>query len=609
MAATGYTPIQLYYSTTAAAVPTAGNLASGELAINITDGKLYYKSNAGVVTLLAGATAGPAGGSNTQVQFNSSGSILTTTDINGGTIDGTTIGANVPAVGVFTNLRVGTATSDELLTINGSSAGFVARITNTTASNPNGLYINSTNAIGTGTAFRVDSAGTPLLALNTTGLTIGGATPRILANMSGTQSTRFAIQNSTTDGNTRFFLYPNGTGSISAINGRNNSDVAAVNYQEFDLGVIATSDVRLSSAAAGSSTALPITFYISGGEVGRFATNGRFGIGSNNPSTNLTIGGTAASGGAGGTLGVFLSRGATTNFYEAFDGTKSFIAGVDNTQSFAKVGTLSSHDLAIITGNGAKIYIANSTGYVGVGTSSPAGVLHVSGDNGPLRISGTGYIVDPSQLTLGQYTSTRAYIQPPAGGQVEIWDDGTNVIAQFLDNRTVQIAYTLGVGNAIPSTSGAGITFPATQSSSTSANTLDDYEEGTFTPVIVGSGSNPTVSYSAQAGNYVKIGQLVYFNIFTKIASVSGGSGSVYINGLPFTSQAGSQYAPPVSAWLSATTLGANNIPSPIVIYGDTQLWMSYINNTSGAAYSLITTAQLAADNEWRISGCYQAAA
>jgi len=58
MAASGFTPISLYYSTTAAAAPTAGNLVDGELAINITDGKLYYKDNAGVVKLLA-SSAGP----------------------------------------------------------------------------------------------------------------------------------------------------------------------------------------------------------------------------------------------------------------------------------------------------------------------------------------------------------------------------------------------------------------------------------------------------------------------------------------------------------------------------------------------------------------------
>ena len=53
MAQTNYTPISLYYSTTAAAVPVNTNLVNGELAINITDGKLYYKDNAGVVKLLA----------------------------------------------------------------------------------------------------------------------------------------------------------------------------------------------------------------------------------------------------------------------------------------------------------------------------------------------------------------------------------------------------------------------------------------------------------------------------------------------------------------------------------------------------------------------------
>jgi hypothetical protein len=53
MSATGYTPISLYYSTTASAVPVNTNLANGELAINITDGKLYYKDNGGTVRLLA----------------------------------------------------------------------------------------------------------------------------------------------------------------------------------------------------------------------------------------------------------------------------------------------------------------------------------------------------------------------------------------------------------------------------------------------------------------------------------------------------------------------------------------------------------------------------
>ena len=60
MAQAGYTPISLYYSTTASAAPTAGNLANGELAININDGKLYYKDNGGVVQLIA-SKAGASG--------------------------------------------------------------------------------------------------------------------------------------------------------------------------------------------------------------------------------------------------------------------------------------------------------------------------------------------------------------------------------------------------------------------------------------------------------------------------------------------------------------------------------------------------------------------
>lgn len=53
MAATNFTPISLYYSTTAAAVPTSGNLVAGELALNTADMKLYAKNSSGVVTLLA----------------------------------------------------------------------------------------------------------------------------------------------------------------------------------------------------------------------------------------------------------------------------------------------------------------------------------------------------------------------------------------------------------------------------------------------------------------------------------------------------------------------------------------------------------------------------
>ena len=57
MAATGFTPLSLYYSATTTNAPTAGNLVNGELAINIIDGKLFYKDNSGVVQVIATKSA------------------------------------------------------------------------------------------------------------------------------------------------------------------------------------------------------------------------------------------------------------------------------------------------------------------------------------------------------------------------------------------------------------------------------------------------------------------------------------------------------------------------------------------------------------------------
>ena len=79
------------------------------------------------------------------------------------------------------------------------------------------------------------------------------------------------------------------------------------------------------------------------------------------------------------------------------------------------------------------------------------------------------------------------------------------------------------------------IQFPATQNASSNANTLDDYEEGTWTPVLEGSTTNPTATYNAlNRGVYTKIGNVVTvsFNLFTE--SKTGGSGDFLVAGLPF---------------------------------------------------------------------------
>ena len=95
----------------------------------------------------------------------------------------------------------------------------------------------------------------------------------------------------------------------------------------------------------------------------------------------------------------------------------------------------------------------------------------------------------------------------------------------------VKLSNNISVGNATPSTSGSGITFPATQSASSDANTLDDYEEGTWTPTI----QNFTVSgTSTLSGTYTKIGRVVYFNITFANTGTIAFSASALIT-LPFS--------------------------------------------------------------------------
>ena len=120
MSAIGYTPIQLYYSATASAVPVNTNLAAGELAINTNDGKLYYKDSGGTVQTLASKATGSIGGSNTQVQFNSSGSLAGSANF---TWSGTALalGSSILFQGDFSNATVASRTAFQTSTTNGST--------------------------------------------------------------------------------------------------------------------------------------------------------------------------------------------------------------------------------------------------------------------------------------------------------------------------------------------------------------------------------------------------------------------------------------------------------------------------------------------------------
>jgi hypothetical protein len=140
-----------------------------------------------------------------------------------------------------------------------------------------------------------------------------------------------------------------------------------------------------------------------------------------------------------------------------------------------------------------------------------------------------------------------------------------------------------------------GITFPATQVPSADANTLDDYEEGTWTPSVIGSSTNPTISYSSRTGRYTKIGRIVYCEFDVNISSESGGTGDVYIGGLPFTKTSDAPgFAGDMSMIRGGRTTALGGVSATRVAFafagtilgGSTNFELGYTNNSTGEGVS-----------------------
>ena len=110
--------------------------------------------------------------------------------------------------------------------------------------------------------------------------------------------------------------------------------------------------------------------------------------------------------------------------------------------------------------------------------------------------------------------------------------DGTNgIVTPDIDSGVS----TLGpLTQALNLGSTGQVVFPATQNASANANTLDDYEEGTWTPSYSGTGGGST-THSVQTGTYTKIGNMVFF-VGVLRAARGTLSGNIEILGLPFTS-------------------------------------------------------------------------
>lgn len=87
-----------------------------------------------------------------------------------------------------------------------------------------------------------------------------------------------------------------------------------------------------------------------------------------------------------------------------------------------------------------------------------------------------------------------------------------------------------------------GIKFPGTQVPSADANTLDDYEEGNWTPVLGGGGGTSGQTYTTQLGRYVKVGKHVFCSFFIELSAKGTITGSLQLQGLPFTIATGSGF-------------------------------------------------------------------
>ena len=139
----------------------------------------------------------------------------------------------------------------------------------------------------------------------------------------------------------------------------------------------------------------------------------------------------------------------------------------------------------------------------------------------------------------------------------------------------------------------AGVTLGTAAGTYVAANTLDDYEEGTWTPFFNGGTTQPTVSYNGQTeGHYTKIGQVVIARGTCYASSVSGGSGTLGIGGLPFISEVGTSSSKSGGITFSQSdNFTANEYPTAGQLTPSTTEWIfRHISNSSGTT-SLTTGA------------------
>ena len=249
-----------------------------------------------------------------------------------------------------------------------------------------------------------------------------------------------------------------------------------------------------------------------------------------------------------------------------------------------------------------------ATNTVGVSVSGPTGdvaTLDVTGAEG--RSAELVLIADEGddytdKTRLHQSTNGRLYIQNETAsanwesqivaipnGAVELYNNGT----KQCETSDVGLKFPAGKGVSFDPYAGSGV------------NLLDDYEEGTFTPTYGGSSSNPTITYDDQQGVYTKIGRQVTVHLRVRTDAVSGGSGDLRVNGLPFTA---GNYATFGGYITFTNNWKADSAPTLVNLNGNTTYFKLYKREDGNEDASLMDTDDLTTptnDNDVRITATY----
>ena len=235
----------------------------------------------------------------------------------------------------------------------------------------------------------------------------------------------------------------------------------------------------------------------------------------------------------------------------------------------------------VMIGNASNVPTAtNLTGDV---TVSNAGVTAIA----------SGVIVDadinasagiaPTKLNVGSGVAT--FLSTPSSANLLAAVTNETGTGALVFNTQPVFASSVGVGGATATTSGAGITFPGTASYSNNANTLDDYEEGTWTPSIRNGTQNRNPGYTFQNGKYTRIGNQVFISggVLLSSNNTSAPIDNLIITGLPFATPAQPAYAEPTFSFFGGGFPNSGVANARIQIYEGLSIRLWYADNATSS--------------------------